>query len=205
MIQSKNAGKVKPVTKMASSVFAPEIEHFIMPIRGLYKEYIITVDAFTTKNPEILKNKVVDTASVRDGYLIYELFGDGEEGEIVKEKVQTWICDNRLEVTNSVSATLRAKKMSFASWFRMSEENRSPDKLLIYCLSKMSKRHTVIYNNNFTWSTLSNNIAYNDVEIAERSSVQLIYVGVSKYAIIKPAPPPEPSNTVNEPVATPRK
>ena len=75
------------------------------------------VDALTTKNPEILKNKVVNTASVRDGYLIYELFGDGEEGEIVKEQVQTWICDNRLEGTNSVSATLRAKKMSFASWF----------------------------------------------------------------------------------------
>ena len=69
----------------------------------------------------------------------------------------------------------------------------------------MSKRHTVIYNNNFPWSTLSHNISYNEVEIAKRSSVQLIYVGVSKYAIIKPAPQPEPSNTVNEPVATPRK
>ena len=111
----EKCGKVKPVTKMASSVFAPEIERFIMPIRGLYKEYITTVDALTTNNQEILKNKVVDTASVPDGYLIYELFGDGEEGEIVKEQVQTWICDNRLEVTNSVSATLRAKKMSFAS------------------------------------------------------------------------------------------
>ena len=110
-----------------------------MPIHGLYKEYITTVDELTTKNPEILKNKVVDTASVRDGYLIYELFGDCEEGEIVKEQVQMWICDNRLEVTNNVSATLRAKKMSFANWFRMSEENRSPDELLIYCLSKMSK------------------------------------------------------------------
>ena len=43
------------------------------------------------------------------------------------------------------------------------------------------------------------------MEIAERSTVLLIYVGVSKYAIIKPAPQPEPSNTVKEPVATPRK
>ena len=72
---------------MASSVFAPEIERFITPICGLYKEYITKADALTTKNPEILKNKVVDTASVCDGYLIYKLFGDSEEGEIVKEKV----------------------------------------------------------------------------------------------------------------------
>ena len=99
-------GKVKPINKMASSAFDPEIECFITPIHGLYKEYITTVDELTTKNLEILKNKVVDTASVCDGYLIYELFGDGEEGEIVKEQVQTWICDNRLEVTNNVSATL---------------------------------------------------------------------------------------------------
>ena len=132
-------GKVKPINKMASSAFDPDIERFITPICGLYKEYITMVNELTTKNPEILKNKVVDTASVLDGYLIYELFGDGEEGEIVKEQVQRWICDNHLEVMNNVSATLRAKKMSFASWFRMSKENRSPDELLIYCLSKTSK------------------------------------------------------------------
>ena len=160
-------GKVKPINKMVSSAFDPEIECFIKPICGLYKEYITTVEELMTKNPDILKNKVVDTASVCDVYLIYELFGDGEEGEIVKEQVQMWICDNRLEVTNCVSATLRAKKMSFASWFRMSEENRSPDELLIYCLSKMSKQHTMIFNKSFPWSTLSNYISYNDVEIAE--------------------------------------
>ena len=124
---------------MATSAFEPEIERFIKPIHGLYKEYITTVEELMTKNPDILKNKVVDTASVHDGYLIYELFGDSEEGEIVKEQVQIWICDNCLEVTNNVSATLRVKKMSFANWFQMSEENRSPDELLIHCLSKMSK------------------------------------------------------------------
>ena len=43
------------------------------------------------------------------------------------------------------------------------------------------------------------------MEIAEQSTVLLIYVGVSKYAIIKPALQPEPTNTIKEPVATPRK
>ena len=43
------------------------------------------------------------------------------------------------------------------------------------------------------------------MDIAKQSTVQLIYVGVSKYVIIKPAPQPEPFNTVNEPVTTPRK
>ena len=63
----------------------------------------------------------------------------------------------------------------------------------------------MIFNKSFPWSTLSNYISYNDEEIAEQSTVLLIYVGVSKYTIIKPAPQPELSNTIKEPVATPRK
>ena len=62
-------GKVKPINKMASSAFDPEIERFIKPIHGLYKEYITTVEELMTKNPDILKNKVINTASVRDGLL----------------------------------------------------------------------------------------------------------------------------------------
>ena len=58
----KKRWKVKPINKMASSAFDPEIECFITPIHGLYKENITTVDELTTENPEILKNKIVDTA-----------------------------------------------------------------------------------------------------------------------------------------------
>ena len=194
---------------MAASVFNYEIEHFITPIRGLYKEYVISVDDLRVKNPEIFENKVVETDSIRDGYLIYELYGDGEEGEVIKEQVQTWICDNCLDVTRAVSTTLRAKEISFGNWFRMSEENRSPDELIVYCLSKMSKKHTVILNKSFAWSTLSNYISYSDVEIMQCSSVVLIYVGVSKYAILKPSwacTPPSPKTLPGTPAkATKRK
>ena len=102
---------------MASSVFDTEIERFIKPICGLYKEYVTMVEEIMSKNQDIMKNMVVNTASLRDGSLIFELFGNGEEGEIVKEQVQTWICNNRLEVTECINTTLRAKKMSFAHWF----------------------------------------------------------------------------------------
>ena len=105
----------------------------------------------------------------------------------MKEQVQTWICDNRQDVTRAVSTTLRAKEISFGSWFRMSEENRSPNELILYCLSKMTKTHTVILNKSFPWSTLSNYISYSDLEIMQRSSIVLVYVGVSKYAVLKPS------------------
>ena len=172
---------------MAASVFNYEIECFITPIRGLYKEYIISVEDLRLKNPELFENKVVDTASVHDGHLIYELYGDGEDGEIMKEQVQTWICDNRQDVTRAVSTTLHAKETSFGNWFRSSEENKSPDELIVYCLSKMIKKHMVILNKSFAWSTLSNYISYSDLEIMQRSSIVLIYVSVSKYAVLKPS------------------
>ena len=181
---------------MADSVFNYEIERFISPIRGLYKEYVISVDELHEKNPELFDEYVVDTASVQDGHLIYELYGNGEEGELMKEQVQTWICDNRQDVTRAVGITLRAKETSFSRWFRSSEDNRSLDELIIYCLSKMSQKHTAILNKSFPWSTLSNYIRYNDMEIIQRSSVVLAYVGVNKYAVLRPAwtvKPSEPS------------
>ena len=186
-IQSKSAGKRYQEDKMAASVFNCEIERFITPIRGLYKEYIISVEDLRVKNPELFENKVVDTSTVRDGQLIYELYGEGEDGEIVKEQVQTWICDNRQDVTRAVSTTLRAKETSFGNWFRSSEENRSPDELIVYCLSKMSMKHTMILNKSFAWSTLSNYMSLSDLEIMQRSSIVLIYVGLSKYAVLKPS------------------
>ena len=145
-----------------------------------------TIDDFINKNEEMMEDRIIISDSIRDGFLVYEMFGDGEEGELIREKVQTWICDNRMEVTNAVGTTLRAKEITFGDWFRSSEEDHSPDELIVYCLAKMSKRHTVIFNKSFPWSTLSNHISYSDSEIVERSSVLLIYVGVSKYAIIQP-------------------
>ena len=186
---------------MADSIFNYEIERFITPIRGLYKEYIISVDDLRVKNPELFKTHVVDNAPVHDGRLIYELYGDGEEGEIVKEQVQTWICDNRQDVTRAAGITLRAKELSFSSWFRASEENRSPDELIVYCLSKMYKKHTVILNKRFAWSTLSNYISYTDLEIVQQSSIILIYVSISKYAVLKPSWTVKPSEE-NTPTPT---
>ena len=193
---------------MADSVFNYEIERFISPIRGLYKEYVISVEDLRAKSPELFENMIVDTASVRDGHLIYELYGDEEDGEIVKEHVQTWICDHRQEVTRAVGITLRTKETSFGSWFRASEASRSPDELFVYCLSKMYSKHTVILNKSFPWSTLSNYIKYSDLEIVQKSSIVLIYVGINQYAVLKPSWAVKPAAEITPaptPAKTPRK
>ena len=89
---------------MVTSAFDFKIERFIRPIRGLYKEYVTTIDDFLNKNEEMMEDRIIISDSIRDGFLVYEMFGDGEEGELIREKVQTWICDNRMEVTNAVQS-----------------------------------------------------------------------------------------------------
>ena len=49
-------------------------EAFIKPIRGLYKEYIVTVDGFKENNAELLKGRWIDTRHGSDGDKIYKLY-----------------------------------------------------------------------------------------------------------------------------------
>ena len=95
---------------MATSAFDIEIERFIKPIRGLYKEYVTTIDEFMDKNEEMMEDRIIISDSIRDGFLVYEMFGDGEDGEHVRENVQTWICDNRMEVTSAREYHIKGQK-----------------------------------------------------------------------------------------------
>ena len=70
-------------------------ELFIRPIHGLYADYAMTVEEFKNKNAGIMKNHWVDTHHGNQGEKIYELFDSEMDGEIVKESLQEWLCDNR--------------------------------------------------------------------------------------------------------------
>ena len=82
-------------------------ERFIVPIRGLYLENRISVEEFKERNAGLMKNRWIETVSSDKGEKIYELFDPNGDGEIIKEALQEWLCDNRLEVTNCISIALR--------------------------------------------------------------------------------------------------
>ena len=81
-------------------------ELFITPIRGLYNEYAMSIEEFKDKNAGIMKNRWVDTSHGDNGEKIYELYNPGEPGDIIKESLQEWLCDNRFEITSSISIAL---------------------------------------------------------------------------------------------------
>ena len=93
-------------------------ELFIKPIRGLCAEYVISVEDFKDRNAGIMKNCWVNTCHGNQGEKIYELFDSQMDGEIVKESLQEWLCDNRNEITQCISIAIQNHEMSYAEWFK---------------------------------------------------------------------------------------
>ena len=110
-------------------------EAFVKPIRGLYDKYIVTVDGFKENNAELLKGRWIDTRHGSDGGKIYELFDENSNGELIKENLQEWMCDNRLEITSCISIVLNIHERTYSKWFKYVDECSGPDELALYCLS----------------------------------------------------------------------
>ena len=161
------------------------IEKFIKPTRCLYSEYSITIDKFKEENGLLLANHDLEDLGEDLSFKLYGEFTEDHDGEIACESVQTWICDNRLEVTNCIRLALNSKKESFCNWFRSSEEYSSPDELLLYCLARQNNWHVSIFNSKYVWSTLSHHIKYDYFEVVKKSDINLVFIGPRHYAIFR--------------------
>ena len=112
----KHRKMLKPF-KMASVNEDREIEKFIRPVRCLYSDYLISIDKFKEDNGLLLANHKLEDLGDDVAYKLYAEFSEDRDGELARESVQTWICDNRLEVTNCIKLALENKKESFAVGF----------------------------------------------------------------------------------------
>ena len=160
-------------------------ELFIDVICGLYLDQTITLDEFKDRNAELLKNKWIDTRHGTAGEKIYELYDDSIEGEIVKESLQEWLCDNRHQITSCISITLRNHERSYAEWFRYIEDHSGPDELALYSLSRKYGIHTAVFNKSYVWTTLADHIRRTDEEILSLCGVNLVFLDETTYGIIR--------------------
>ena len=186
---------------MASNEETREIDKFITPIRCLYNEYATTIDKFKEEHGVLLVNYELEDLGDDAEYKLYAEFSKDNDGELARELVQTWICDNRLEVTNCIRIALDNRNQSFSNWFLDSEQYSSPDELLLYCLGKQNNRHISIFNSKYVWSTLLKHIRYDYFEIVDHSHIILVFLGERHYAIFrkKSAEVEEPSVVKNTP------
>ena len=111
-------------------------ELFIKPIRGLYLDHTITINEFKDRNASLMKNRWIDTQHGSTGEKIYELYDPEQEGELIKESFQEWLCDNQNEITQCIGIALKNHKKSYAKWFRYVDSRSGPDELALYGLSR---------------------------------------------------------------------
>ena len=164
---------------------AESIDKFIKPTRCLYKDYATTIEDFQQDNSLLLSNYDIEDLGADSELKLYAEFSEDGDGELSRESVQTWICDNRLEVTSCICIALDNCKLSFCNWYRASEQYSSPDEMILYCLAKQNNKHVCIFNDKYVWSTLAEHIKFDYFEVLKRSSVALIYLGPRKYAILR--------------------
>ena len=179
-------------------------ELFVKPIRGLYIDHSIGVDEFKEKNTSIMQNRWIDTRHSSAGEKIYELYNPEMNGEIIKESLQEWLCDNRHEVTQCIGIALRNHERTYAEWFKYMDDRSGPDELALYCLSRKHGVHTAVFNKSYVWTTLSEHTQRSDEEIMSLCGINLVFLDHTTYGIIKNIRAPNPrTDDINKIPPTP--
>ena len=169
-------------------------ELFIKPIHGLYLDHTITVNEFKDGNASLMKNWWIDTQHGSTGEKIYELYDPEQEGELIKESFQEWLCDNRNEITQYIGIALKNHEKSYAEWFRYVDSCSGPDELALYGLSRKHGVQTAIFNKSYVWTTLADHVLRSDEEIASLCSVNLLFLDETTYGIIRKIRAPNPAD-----------
>ena len=170
-------------------------ELFIKPIRSLYLDHAITINEFKDRNVSLMKNRLIDMQHGPTGEKIYELYDPEQEGKLIKESFQEWLCDNRNEITECIGITLRNHEKSYAEWFRYVDSRSGPDELALYGLLRKYGVQTAIFNKSYVWTTLADHVLRSDEEILSLCSVNLLFLDETTYGIIRKIHAPNPPDT----------
>ena len=105
------------------------------------------------------------------------------------------MCDNRVELANCMSIALNQSKQTLAEWMRKItlKDDFISDKLTLYCLSRFTGLHVLVYTNDFCWSILLNQFKLSDDALYEQSKIKLVYVGHHMFIKLKHIHQPKPN------------
>ena len=121
------------------------------------------------------------------------------DSELIKEGMQEWMCDNRLEIDSCISIALNNHERLYTEWFKYVDDCSGPDELSLYCLLRKYGVHTSVYNKSYVWMTLGNHIMLSDTEIFKCSGVRLIFLGQTHYGILREIKQPSPGRSLPTP------
>ena len=118
---------------------------------------------------------------------VYSIFGkyNNTPAETVNCELYDWATDKRDEYTLLLGNILQAKNWKFGSWaVNLKLKSKPADEGALYCINCMYHRHTIVYQKNGFWSTVSSNKPR--AEISKLCDVHLLLLGDLKYGEIRP-------------------
>ena len=80
-------------------------------------------------------------------------------------------------------------KLDVDSWIKlMSFDSVFADELMIFALSKIYNRHTIIFTSNACWTTIGTDAPIKGSRLLEICDIHLLYIGVHMFAELKHKP-----------------
>ena len=181
-------------------------EPFMKVLCLLHDTRVVSTENFKRKHPKLMKHHWLDSTVLLSPDKskptctgLFEIFGKlcSVNAVNMKEQLIDWICDNRVDLANCMSIALNQSKQSLTGWLQQITMNDDfvPDELTLYCLTRFTGHHALVYTNDFCWSTLLNQFRLSEDALYERSKVKLVYVGhhmlieLKDICLPKPTPP----------------
>ena len=203
--EDKMAAKRISIAEELLNAITPE--PFTKVLCLLHDSRVISVENFRRKWDDLMKHHWLDSSMLLTPDKskptitgIFEIFGRQCSLSAVelKEQLIDWMCDNCVELANCISIALNQSKQTLAEWMRKItlKDDFIPDELTLYCLSRFTGLHALVYMNDFCWSTLLNQFKLSDDALYERSNIKLVYVGHHMFVELKHIRQPKPNMPV---------
>ena len=122
---------------------------------------------------------------------VFELFGsfNNENPVQVRKDMIQHICDNRSFYANVGQEHLKCIKLTIDQWILlMSSDSVFGDELMIFALSRVYQRHTVIFTSRSCWTTIGMDELIDGNRLLQICQVHLLHIALQMYAEIKSKP-----------------
>ena len=112
--------------------------------------------------------------------------------DIVKKEYKFW--------DHAASVVLHMKWLTLAEWITQMEKPTSVcDELMLYVLSRIFYRHTLVHTLHRTWATLYTESPLDADSLHDKCDVHLVYLGEYMYGELRPLPMLQPPHALQAP------
>ena len=124
---------------------------------------------------------------------LFELFGEfsDQTGSIVHDSMVGWAYDNYRLLENVCKIAMDQRKTTLQGWIiKMVKEQTPGDEIALYILSRMYRKHTFVYTQMFSWTTLLYTWPVQEKEIIDKCEIVLVYMKLGVFGELQKIRPP---------------